>query len=152
MAGLLIVGTSGAVALAAATAKTVYQIIAASNHRIKIKAWGVYFDGATATNVPVVVKLDRQTTAIGGSPTAATLKKIEPGAAETVQTTGAISAGGAEPTTTDNMKTIEVHPQSSYEEQCPPGDEYIVAGGARLGIVCNAPNVVNVVAWVRIEE
>ena len=152
MAGLKLKFVTGEVALSAATAKTVLQVIAATNHRIKVKRWKVTLDGIAPTDPAVVVTLMRQTTAIGGSPTTITGKKMEPAAAETVQTTAAASAGGSEPTSSDILDQVDVHPQGGYEDVRDHGEEYIVAGGARLGWVLTAPNAVNALVVAEIEE
>lgn len=146
---MAIVETEGEVALVAATPKTILQVVALANHRVKILGWGVSFDGVSPTAEPVQVRLLRQTTA--GTMTAATPKKTDPGPTETLQTT-ALKAATAEPTAGDVMRAVEVHPQGGYEEQLPFGQEYIVPGGGRLGIECNAPAGVNVRGWIRFEE
>lgn len=142
----------GEVALSAATAKTVLQVIAASNHRVRIRAWGVTFDGVDPTDQPVHVKLIRQTSAIGGSPTAVTPTKSDPGPTEAIQTTAASSAGGSEPSSGDVLAERDVHPQSGYEEHLSIEDSYIIGGSGRVGIVCTAPDAVNVIPWFKLEE
>jgi hypothetical protein len=137
------------VALVAATAKTVLQILAATNQAVKVLGWGVYFDGTSSTGEPVVVELIRQTTA--GTMSALTAEKIDPGRAETIQTTCTHTAT-AEPSTTTAMTRIEVHPQSAYEKLFPFGQEIIVPGAGRLGLRCTAPAGVNVVGFFRCEE
>ena len=51
---------------------------------------------------------------------------------ETVQTTFTINAT-AEPTSTDILDVLEVHPQSGQIVMYPPGDEIQVPGGTRFG-------------------
>ena len=63
MSDLFGIAATSNVALSAATAKTVVQILAPSNHRVKITGWGVYFDGVSATAVPARVRLIRQASA-----------------------------------------------------------------------------------------
>lgn len=151
MAAVNVTASTPEVALTGTTAKTVLQAIAASNHRVKINGWGVYFDGASSTAEPVVVRLVTQAGAIGGTPTSVT-GRITNGKSETVQTTFAYSAGGSEPSTPVALKSVEVHPQAGYEEARPFGREYEISGGGRIGIECTAPANVNVVAWMDIEE
>lgn len=136
------------VALAAATAKTVIQIIAPANHRVKVKSWGVFFDGVSTTAAPVEVRLLRQTSA--GTMSALTPVKTRP-AAESLLVTAQHTAT-VEPSASDVVDVIEVHPQSGFEIQYTPGDEVIVGGGERLGIECTAPAIVNVRAKIRFEE
>ena len=53
MPGYTITSGTSAVALSAATAKTVLGVVAASNVAARLTEFGVSFDGATATAVPV---------------------------------------------------------------------------------------------------
>ncbi len=149
MAGLHIKGTTAAIALAAATAETIIQIVSPANQRVKLKRWGVYFDGASATAVPVLVKLHVQTSA--GTMSALTPAKWNSDDAETIQTTMQHTAT-AEPTTGAALEEKLVHPQQGYEIIYPLGDELVLPGGTKLGIVCTAPAIVNVRAEVYCEE
>lgn len=67
-------GNSGVCAMTATTAKTVLNAVAAANLPIKLKAFTVSFDSATATAVPALVELcqsDQGTTGtVGSTPTA----------------------------------------------------------------------------------
>ena len=149
MAALIGTATTAEVALSAATAKTVLQLVAAANHRVKILGWGVYFDGTSSTAEPVLVRLLRQTTA--GTMTSLTPVKADDSLAESLQTTAQHTAS-AEPTAGDVLKRINVHPQSGYEYSAPAFQEDVIGGGDRVGIECTAPATVNVVAWIRFEE
>jgi hypothetical protein len=148
MAAIRAVALTDEIALSAATAKTVIQITAPSNQRVVVKEWGVFFDGIDPLAQPVQVELAKQSTA--GTMSSLTLAKITPGS-ETVQTTASHTAT-AEPTESAVLDTVEVHPQSGYEKIFPLGEEIIVAGGERLGIVCTAPAAVNVRAKIKFEE
>ena len=149
MSALIGLANTPEVALVAATAKTVLQLVAPANHRLKVKSWGVFFDGTSATGEPVQVELMRQTTA--GTMTALTLRKTDDSIAEALQATAQHSAT-AEPTSGDLLMAAEVHPQSGFVESLPFGDEYIVGGSDRVGIVCTAPAGVNVRSFMRYEE
>jgi hypothetical protein len=148
MAAIRAVALTDEIAISAATAKTVIQITAPSNQRVVVKEWGVFFDGIDPLAQPVQVELAKQSTA--GTMSSLTLAKITPGS-ETVQTTASHTAT-AEPTESAVLDTVEVHPQSGYEKIFPLGEEIIVAGGERLGIVCTAPAAVNVRAKIKFEE
>lgn len=145
---LFIADTEGEIALSAATAKTVLQVVAPANHRVVLKRWGVFCDGVSPTAEPVQVRLLRQTTA--GTMSAATPRKMD-GYAETIQSTAQKTAS-AEPTAGDVLAVLEVHPQQGYAEAFPYGDEPIIAGGGRVGIECTAPAGVNVRAQLICEE
>lgn len=148
MAGIRCIAQTAEVALVAATAKTVLQVTAPTNQRIVVKRWGVYFDGTATNNEPVQVVLMRQTTS--GTMTSLTPKAINI-VSETLQATAQHTAT-AEPTSGDTLDIAKVHPQTSYEVLLPLGDEIIVAGGGRIGIVCTAADAVNVIAKIWYEE
>lgn len=67
-----VVSTPSAVALAAATAKTVVAVVAPASFGIDLVKLRVSFDGVTATAVPVLVELCSHTAATAGTSTAAT--------------------------------------------------------------------------------
>jgi hypothetical protein len=141
MSGVLFAATTAEIALTAATAKTVLQLVAASNHRVKVNGWGVFFDGTSTTAEPVQVRVLRQTTA--GTMSANTPQKINSSDDETLQTTAQDNAT-AEPTAGAVLDVIECHPQQGYQVMFPLGQEFIMPGGTRLGIECTAPAGVNV--------
>lgn len=148
MAAVLGVANTAEVALSAGTAKTVLQLVAASNHLVKVKSWGVFFDGTSASAEPVQVRLLRQTTA--GTMTSLTpVERSNHGA--TLQTTAQHTAT-AEPTAGNILAAREVHPQAGYQEIFPAGDEIIIGSAGRLGIECTAPANVNVRAEIVFEE
>lgn len=139
------------VALTAATTKTVVQLRGATSTRARIIAWGVSFDGVTPGNDPVTVRLLRQTT--DGTLTAGTevpLDPVDPAAGVT-----GFHTATAEPTAGDVLEVHLVHPQGGLLiREYPPGREPVIddATTSRLGIDCNAPQAVNVAAWIQWEE
>lgn len=149
MAKFLGVAQTAEVALTAATTKTVIQLVAASNHRVALLRWSVWFDGTSASAEPVQVELLRQTTA--GTMSSLTPVKVDDSLAETLQTTAQHTAT-AEPTAGDILACKEVHPQTGYEVLYPLMQEMIIGGGDRLGIRCTAPDAVNVRAEMVFEE
>lgn len=149
MAAFLGIAQTAEVALVAATAKTVLQLITAANHRVKVLRWGVFFDGVSGSAAPVEVALVRQTDA--GTMTGLTPQKLDDSLAETLLTTAQHTAT-AEPTGTIVVDMIECHPQSGFEIIYPLGQEVIIGGGDRLGVVCTAPANVNVRAKIVFEE
>lgn len=149
MAAFLFNATTAEIALTAATARTVLQLVAVANHRVKVLGWGVFFDGTSTTAEPVQVRLLRQTTA--GTMTALILTKRDNGIGDTLLTTAQHTAT-AEPTAGDVLEVVEVHPQQSYQVFFPMGMEPIIDGAGRLGIECTAPAGVNVRAVAYGEE
>lgn len=150
MAGLRVTAeNSAAVALAAATAKTVLQLNAPANQRLKIQRVGFFFDGASTTAVPVAVRLMVATTA--GTNSALTLNKLVSSDSETVQTTAGENAT-IEPTKTTVLDQWLVHPQMGLDLTYAFGQEKIVVGGGRVALEITAPAVVNVRAKIDFEE
>lgn len=141
--------TSGEVALVNGVAKTVLQIKAATNQRIKASGITVSFKGVDPTNAPVRVKVQRTTT--DGASTSVTPKKKDPAMAEAIQTTAGANFT-TEPTPGDVLEDIEIHPQTGMKWYYPMGDEIKVPGGGRLAIECTAPQVQTVAASMDIEE
>ena len=137
------------VSLSAATAKTVLQVKAPANQRVRILGWGVYFDGTSVSAEAVSVKLVRQSTA--GTMSAVTPAKCDDSLPETVQSTGSVNAS-VEPTTGEVLQYRNVHPQSGYEHSYGVGDEDKIKGGGYVGILCDAPATVNVIPWMKCEE
>lgn len=148
MAGIKLMAATSEIALSTGTAKTVIQLVAPTNQRLLLKRWGVFFDASSPSLEPVQVVLMRQTTA--GTMSSLTPTKIGV-YTETIQATAQHTAT-AEPTSGDILDVAEVHPQSGYEVIFPLGDEIVVPGGGRVGIVCTAPAGVNVRAKFGYEE
>lgn len=126
MSGVKFRANTGQVATGTA-AKTIMQLVAASNHRIIVSKIVVSFEGVTATDAPIQVRVLRQTTA--GTMSALTPVKDSDSDDETLQTTAQHTAT-AEPTAGDVLESQLVHPQSSRVFVGP----YIVKGGGRLGV------------------
>jgi len=145
MAGVKFCATTAEIATGT-SAKTVLQLVAASNHRVLISRLGIYFDGTSATAEPIQVRILRQTTA--GTMSSLALVKLNSADDETLQTTAQHTAT-VEPTAGDVLSVAEVHPQGGYEVIFPQGWEIIMPGGTRLGVEVTAPAAVNtrVVAW-----
>lgn len=137
------------IALVAATAKTVLQLRAATNHRVKLLSWGIYFDGIVVTAAPIQVELIRQTT--DGTMTAVVARKNDDSLAETMQTDGGKNATAA-PTDGDILEVKEIHPQQGYEKLYPFGGEVIIGGGDRVALKVTSPTAVNCEAEMTFEE
>lgn len=148
MSDLFGIAATASVTLTASTAKTTVQILAPANHRVKILGWGVYFDGVTSTNIPVRVRVLRQTTA--GTMSALTPTKTTP-RAEGLLTTAQHTAS-AEPTAGDVIDIALVHPQQGYEVKFSPGQELVLGGAERVGIELLAVSGVNAITKIFFEE
>lgn len=151
MAGLRVTAeNTAAVALAAATIKTVIQINAPANQRLKVQRVGFFFDGASTTAVPGLVQLVRKTTA--GTGTALTLTKQTSSDSETIQTTATENHTVEGTNTTDVIDQWLVHPQQGLDLTYAMGQEKMIVGGGRLALVANFPAVVNVRGKIDFEE
>ena len=129
--------------------KTLLQLIAAANHRVKVKEISVSFKGVSNTAAPILVQVLRQSDA--GTMSALTPKKMNESDGETLQTTAQHTSTG-EPTGTDEIMGEEVHPQGGFLWQAPFGGELIVKGGNRAGIAVTAGASVSAKARMIFEE
>lgn len=149
MAAVIFSANTAEVALSAATAKTVLQVTAPTNQRVKVLRVGIFFDGTSPTAEPVQVRVLRQTTA--GTMTSLTPVKTDGSLSETIQSTAQHTAS-AEPTAGNVLEALEIHPQGGREIIYPFGQEPIIQGGGRLGIELTAPAVVNCRTYMICEE
>jgi hypothetical protein len=144
--------TIDALALVAATAKTVIELGTTSTDRAKIIQWWVEFDGATSTAVPVKIEAQRFSAAVT---TATTLAgdKLDPadGAAATVAK-HSTTTEGAGTATAGSGEIHRVHPQGGILIQYPLGRELVIPVSAFWRIRCTAAAGVNVTAGVIWEE
>lgn len=146
------VESTGDIALSAATAKTILNVINAANSLIRITELSVSFDGVTATAEPVTVELCSSTQAGAGTSTAHTIVQVR-GPTRTVQATGARNYT-AEPTTLTVLKRWLVPAFNGLLlVQFPLGrepEQVTTADG--LCIRCTAPATVNVQGYIEFEE
>lgn len=131
------------------SALTLLQIVAAAQQRVKIKEISISFKGTSNTAAPILVQIQKQTSA--GTASAGTVSKFVSSDSETLQTTAQITFT-AEPTSTTVFIEEEVHPQTGYTWQAPFGGELIIPGGSRLGITVTAGATVSAICRVIGEE
>lgn len=136
-------------ALAAATAETLLQVAAPASRKIQVVAWGVSFDGVTASAVPGNVELLRQTTAGTG----AAFTPLEWDEGDTASLCTAAAGGfSAEPTAGDILHPIQLTPNGGlYEVDYGDQGPWVAASG-RIGIRATLAAIVNVTAWLRYRE
>jgi hypothetical protein len=154
MAGLIGHVKTIRLALAASTLKTVVQITAPTNQRLKILGWGVFFDeevGDATPALPLYITVGRQ---VGGTGTANTPVRHGP-QAETLQATAKDNFSVAATTTILDAKMVNA--QTGYEIYYAPGQEIIVGGAELFGIDVTPGSVIstgglNVVAHILYEE
>lgn len=145
------VETTADVALSAATAKTILQVISGTNAPIKLTEIAVSFDGVSSTAEPVTIELTSSTQAGAGTSTSQTPVQVS-GAPRAVQASGARNYT-AEPTALTVLKRWLVHPQTGFILQFPLGREpqQTVSGDA-LGLRCTAPATVNCQGYMEFTE
>ena len=139
---ILIAQATVDIALVAATAKTVLQIVMAANIKGKLLRIGVSFDGTSVTEEPVTVLVERQTTA-GTGGDALTLVKHDDDDGATIQATALEDIDGSEPTGGDDLDHWLIHPQSGVDFVYPLGLEPRIGAGDRIGLKLTAPSAVN---------
>ena len=147
----LYVATASNVAHTGSSAdKTILQLITTTTDRIEVVEFGVTFDGVTATNVPVEVRLQRQSTA--GTTPVALSTNYDVNALDTVSpaasTTAKKGIWATEPTMGNIVWAAKVPPTSGIVVQKPLGQEFKVPVSDRIAIVVNAANAVNVWAYI----
>jgi hypothetical protein len=144
--------------LTGGTGLTVLEIVAPANQRVKILAYGFYFDGTSNSAVPVQALIARPTAA--GTYTSILPVPVEQECNEAFQATYNYKNTGTEPTYTSPsagasgniLKTFTVHPQLGYEYLAPLGQEDVVKGAGVFAIQLTAQAGVNVRGYVKIEE
>jgi hypothetical protein len=146
--GSIYVATVDAIALSAATAKTIIELATPATIRATLVQWWVEFDGTVASNTPVKVEVARITAS--GTGTAYTAKKYSdfaPAALVTVEHTST-----AEPTYGDVLEIHRIPPTSGIFIQYPLGREIQIPVSGFLGIRCTAAQTVNVTVGTVWEE
>ena len=146
--------TGGAVALTAATAKSILGVKAHANSGVQVKGMEVAFDGVTASAVPVLVELCYSTWATNAPGTAST--SVTPAQQYGRVLTVGFTAGKTwttEPTTLTVIKEWLMAPDKGLVMyQFPLGQEPDSALGEGLVIRCTAPAAVNVRASMLLER
>lgn len=151
MAGLYGILATGQVTTGT-SAKTIAQIVAASNIRVRIHSIKVTFNGVSNTQEPVLVELVRQSDA-GTGGDAVTIVEDPDGYSETLQTTALENIDSSEPTGSVIVDSMHVHAQGGYLEQCKFSNEIYVLGGTRLGVRVTVPTTsVSATVTIRFEE
>lgn len=145
----LYVVTVDALALAAATAKSVLELGTSSAVRIKIKEWWVEFDGVTATAVPVKVEVGRFSAAVTTATTASEKFDTADGANATTAKHSTSTEGAG---TADDIIFHRVSPTSGYHYVAPLGGEFVMPVSAFWRMRLTAAAIVNCTVGVIWEE
>lgn len=131
------------------SAKTILQLVAASNHAILITEWSISFEGTSNTAAPIQVILMRQTTA--GTMSALTLV-FNPDDLDETPEASAQHTSTSEPSSGNILDGHLVHPQTGYTWQAPFGGEFKIGGGDRVGIVVTAGSSIDCIATIKGHE
>lgn len=145
--------TVGSLALSAATAKTILNVINSSTGLVRLVEFSVSFDGATATAVPAVVELCQSTEAGAGTAgTAPTVVQMR-GPTRTQQFT-AKQGYSAEPSALTAFARYFVPAfNGTLVEQFPLGREpEMVTASRGICVRVTAPATVNVSGYLVVEE
>ena len=146
--------TEGAVALAAATAKTVIGAKAHANSGLQLKGFEISFDGVTASAVPVLVEVCYCTWATNspGTNSTSTTPRQKYGRALTAGFTSG-KTWTTEPTALTVIKEFLLAPDKGlFAYQFPLGQEPDCALAEGFALRVNAPAVVNARAGLDLER
>lgn len=150
MAGNLYLARSSKIALAGTVKKTLIQVQAPNNVRVRVLGWGIFFDGVAPTNTPVEVWLQRNDTAGTMDAVSGTASPL--GIYDEARQSNVYYSATAEPVYGDIVDALLVHPQQGADIKFPFGQEIFIPGGGRLAIACTSTAVVNAVAKILFEE
>lgn len=146
--------TGGAVALSAATAKTILGAKAHANSGLQLKRFWVGFDGVTASAVPVLVEIGYCT--FGANSPGTNSTSVTPAQVYGRALTAGFTAGKtwtAEPTTITVLQEFLLTPNGGLVAyDYPLGTEPDTALAEGLVIRCTAPATVNVRGSMTVER
>jgi hypothetical protein len=149
-----ITSTEGAVALSAATAKSILGVSAPASFGVDLLGFSVSFDGVTASAVPVLIELCYATFATNGPGTNSTSTTVDQAYGRTI-TVGFTAAKNwtTEPTVLTPLREWLLTPAGGtiiYDWAFAQGPDSAASQG--FVIRCNAPAAVNVRADLRVER
>lgn len=148
------VTTEGAVALSAATAKSILGVKAHANSGLQVKGIEVAFDGVTASAVPVLVELCYAT--FGANSPGTNSTSTTPRQTYGRSLTAGFTSGKTwttEPTTLTVIRELLLSPNGGVLVlQYPLGQEPDCALGEGFVVRCTAPATVNVRATMHVER
>lgn len=138
-----------AIALSAATAKSVLEIASSSTVRVKIKEWWCDFDGVTASAVPVKIETGRFSAAVTTATSASEKMDTADGTpASTVKHSTSTEGAG----TADDIMFHRISPTTGYHYVAPLGQELVLAVSAFWRMRLTAAATVNATVGVIWEE
>ena len=138
-----------AIVLVGATKATMIQLVAAANHRVRILGVEWSFNGISATEEPILVEIERQTSA--GTMSALTPVKIDDSLGETLQTTAQHTSTVA-PTPGDVVYQRYIHPQTGWSVPWEDLEHLVMGGGDRIGFPVTSAGTQSCTCTIRFEE
>lgn len=146
--------TGAAVALAAATAKTILGVKSGASFGIQVVQFKVAFDGVTASAVPVLCELCYATFATNAPGTASTsVTPVQHAGRALTHGVTAARAWSSEPTVLTAIDEWLLTPNGGLlDEWISLGAEPDTALGEGLALRCTAPAIVNVRATMRYQR
>ena len=151
MAQQMFVARVSAEALAATATETLVQIVTTTNQRIRVRGWGVSFNGVDATKTPILCEVLRQTTA--GTSSALTVVKADPASSNAVTT--ALQTFTVEPTAGDILWSQYFTPVGGgIDLTLYPDDEIVMGASTRIGLRVTTGTAVtcDAAAYIRFAE
>jgi hypothetical protein len=153
--------TASPVAVTTGTAiKTMLQVTAGANNPLRVKAWGISFDGSAA-GTPIACEL-LTTGTVGATVTDYVANDVQPWTQTTAVPVSTISlatdASGYTATAEGSITATRhfdlqfVAPTNQYVMMFPLGEEPVVKQSDKLRIRVDAAAAVNCYCWVRWEE
>ncbi len=131
--------------------KTLIQLLAATNVKVRVKEISLSFNGTSNTATPILCEVVRQTSA-GTLTNTTTLRAWDDDLVETLQTTCKDTAT-AEPTDSGAVPVAEyIHPQQGWTWQARWSDEILTKGAGRLGVRVTAAASVSAAVRAMCEE
>lgn len=134
--------------------ETLFQLVAASNHRIEVLGMDISCQGNTPANAPPVFDLLTQSDAgnSGTSPTTLTPQLVDRGQDETIQGAAAAYDGSSptEPTPGVRIWEESIHEQGTLQWR--PPRPFVVKGGERIGLRYKRATFVAVSVTIYCEE
>lgn len=143
---------AGKTTVVAASSITLVQVLTGANNQALLTEFGISFNGIDSVAEPIEVQLVVQTSA--GTASVLSPVLVERPNSGSIQTS-AQDTFTAEPTTTDILHRVFVHPQSGYVYTVPDPQAFKLPGGLRLAVRIVTPasvGTLSALAYIELEE
>lgn len=130
--------------------KTIVQLLAPTNQRVKVNEIAISFNGVSNTDAPILVEGLVQTSA--GTASAGTPVAVDGDMQETIQTATQLGFSSTEPTAAGVLFSLYVHPQSGVIVPLPGNRPIVLKGGTRFGVRVTAAVAVSATGYIDFEE